>query len=347
MNTEKDERAEPQPRRPWRCIQRLCSLAAWAYLAFVCGLLAMLFFAADRWWVGTVLMYGPRWIWATPLIVLIPAAAFLRRRPRNWLPIALSAVLVFFGVMRFCVPLQIGGAARANRTLRVMTCNADYRALNTAAFAKLVRDVQPDVVFTQGWSSVHDSAFAGAEWHTRRDGELFLASRLPLLSAAASTDAAFAGKNGALARYRLRSSFGLDVEVFNFHAATAREGLVEVISGWWKGAPAIDANATERRNQSRVASAAGSPSVAPAIVAGDFNMPTDSTIYRQFWSNWTNAFSAAGWGLGYTHYTHRTQLRIDHILASPGWRVRQCYVGPNVGSAHCPVIAEIEWSDGG
>jgi endonuclease/exonuclease/phosphatase family metal-dependent hydrolase len=256
--------------------------------------------------------------------------------------------LVLFGVMRFCVPLQFrGGGARADRSLRVITCNADYRALDTAAFAKFLGDVQPDIVVAQGWSSVHDAAFMGADWHTRRDGELFVASRLPLLSAEASTDPAFAGKNGSLAHYRVRSSFGLDVDVFNFHAATARQGLSQVITGWWNGAAAIDANTTERRAQSRVARDAASRMVAPAIVGGDFNMPSDSAIYRAFWSDWSNAFSAAGFGFGYTHYTHRTQLRIDHILASAGWRVRRCYVGPNVGSAHRPVIAELQWAEGG
>ena len=256
-------------------------------------------------------------------------------------------MLVLFGVMRFCVPLHVGSGARADRTLRVMSCNADYRALDTAAFAKLVRDAQPDIVVAQAWSAVHDSAFAGDQWHTRRDGEMFIASRLPLLSTAASTDPAFAGKNGALAHYRVRSSFGLDVDVFNFHAATARQGLSQVITGWWKGADAIAANTTERHSQSHVASVAASRTVAPAIVAGDFNMPTDSAIYRAFWSDWSNAFSTAGFGFGYTHYTNRTQLRIDHILASPGWRVRRCYVGPNVGSAHRPVIAEIDWVGSG
>jgi endonuclease/exonuclease/phosphatase family metal-dependent hydrolase len=343
-STDNPGRAEQWQQRR-EVFARLCLLAAWTYFVFVCGLLATLVFAADQWWIGTVLMYGPRWVWAAPLVFLLPIVLFLRRRV--WPPVALAVVLLLFGVMRFCIPLHVVGEAHVDRRLRVMTCNADYRDLDTTAFAKLVRDVQPDIVVAQAWSSVHDSAFTDAQWHTRRDGEMFIASRLPLLSSEASTDSAFVGRPGALAHYRVHSSFGLDIDVFNFHAATARQGLSEVIGGWWKGAAAIDANTSERREQSRVASVAASRAVAPAIVAGDFNMSTDSAIYRAFWSDWSNAFSTAGFGFGYTHYTHRTQLRIDHILAGAGWRVRRCQVGPNVGSAHRPVIADIEWAGGG
>jgi endonuclease/exonuclease/phosphatase (EEP) superfamily protein YafD len=78
------------------------------------------------------------------------------------------------------------------------------------------------------------------------------------------------------------------------------------------------------------------------IVLGDFNMPPDSAIYRQFWSDFSNAISSAGFGFGSTHFTHRTAVRIDHVLAGPGWRFRRAWVGPFVGSAHRPVVADVD-----
>jgi endonuclease/exonuclease/phosphatase (EEP) superfamily protein YafD len=50
----------------------------------------------------------------------------------------------------------------------------------------------------------------------------------------------------------------------------------------------------------------------------------------------------AGFGVGSTHFTRHTAVRIDHVLAGPGWRVRRAWTGPFVGSAHRPVIAEVE-----
>src|SRR5262249_17737710 len=53
--------------------------------------------------------------------------------------------------------------------------------------------------------------------------------------------------------------------------------------------------------------------------------------------------SQAGLGWGYTFYNNRTMTRIDHILGGAGWSCRRCWVGPDVGSEHRPVIADMEW----
>ena len=76
---------------------------------------------------------------------------------------------------------------------------------------------------------------------------------------------------------------------------------------------------------------------------GDFNTPPDSAMFREYWSSYGNAFSTAGFGWGYTHFTRRTAVRIDQILYSRGWQCKRCWVGPNVGSEHRPVIADVEW----
>jgi vancomycin resistance protein VanJ len=41
--------------------------------------------------------------------------------------------------------------------------------------------------------------------------------------------------------------------------------------------------------------------------------------------------------------THRIGLRIDHVLCGPGWWPEVCWVGPDVGSAHLPVLADLSW----
>ena len=42
--------------------------------------------------------------------------------------------------------------------------------------------------------------------------------------------------------------------------------------------------------------------LASPILAGDFNLPVDSAIYREYWSGYRDAFSDAGWGFGYTEW---------------------------------------------
>lgn len=78
------------------------------------------------------------------------------------------------------------------------------------------------------------------------------------------------------------------------------------------------------------------------FLAGDFNMPIESHIYREFWGEPTNAFSAAGWGLGFTKHTRWHGVRIDHILVANGEiGVVNAHVGPAFRSDHCSVVAEL------
>ena len=110
----------------------------------------------------------------------------------------------------------------------------------------------------------------------------------------------------------------------------------------------MDQNTEVRRNESEAAVALLDEVEGPVLIAGDFNMPVESAIYHRYWSRYTNAFSTAGFGYGYSFgrtRKFRRWVRIDHILSGPDWRVLGCWVGPDVGSDHWPVIAEFEFQD--
>jgi endonuclease/exonuclease/phosphatase (EEP) superfamily protein YafD len=115
----------------------------------------------------------------------------------------------------------------------------------------------------------------------------------------------------------------------------------------WKAAPELTAVIALREHESEVASRWVGEVPDPVLIAGDFNMPTDSGIYQRSWSAYTNAFSEAGLGFGYTKFTRRMGIRIDHVLAGRGWRCRRCWVGPDVGSDHRPVLADYDWVGAG
>src|SRR5207244_8594704 len=70
-----------RPGEPWR--GRAVAVIAWCcwlYAATVFGLWVLLGTAADRAWPATLVMYGPRWLWALPLLILLPVAAVVRPR---------------------------------------------------------------------------------------------------------------------------------------------------------------------------------------------------------------------------------------------------------------------------
>src|SRR5947209_16403387 len=84
---------------------RIVTWCSWLYLLGVLLVWALLSLAADRWWPATLILYGPRWVWALPAGFLLPAAAVVRPR-LLWLPLIGLAVIVG-PVMDFRVPLRL------------------------------------------------------------------------------------------------------------------------------------------------------------------------------------------------------------------------------------------------
>lgn len=329
----------PRPRWPARVralVTGLCVL----YAAIVVGLCLLLHLASDRWWLATLILYGPRWPCALPLAVLLPAAVLCRRRLLGLLA-AVSVVLVF-PLMGLCVPwAAVVRPACRGPTVRVLTCNVHGRDLDPAPLAAFIASARPDVVALQSWSSRYDAVvFPSADWDVRREGQLCLASRRPIRRAEFLDDPDFGPTGSAAARFAVETPVG-EIVFVNLHLASPRDGLEEVIHSRGLRGGDLVANSELRRRQSEKVARWVDPGAGPLLLAGDFNTPPESTTYRQTWSRYANAFSAAGLGFGPTYFTRRTAVRIDHILAGPGWHCDRCWVGPAVGSPHRPVIADL------
>ena len=142
---------------------------------------------------------------------------------------------------------------------------------------------------------------------------------------------------------------GRDIDFCSVHLLSPHQGLEAVLDRQTllrpSDGPMLDAEIEQRRLESEDAHRFVRNLASPPILAGDFNMPVDSTIYRRYWAEFRNAFSDAGLGFGYTEWPQmRGRLfgvRIDHVLTGPGWRCRRCWVGPDVGSDHLPLLADL------
>lgn len=328
------------PRRPTGLPTLTTGAAAWLYLAGVVALWVLIRVGADTWWLPTLVIYGPRWVWALPAAPLFPAAILWRRRAL--LPL-LAALPVLAGpILGFCLPWRAALAGHSRGSpFRILTCNVDGDHLNAPALRSLLDEVRPDVVALQEWSDRDRDTLFGAEgWSVRVGRGVCLASRFPILNADALPEEH--DWRDLVTRYELDGPAG-PVRVYNLHLATPRDGLEAILARRRQGAPELRTNIAQRAEESAkasgwIGSAGGSP-----LVVGDFNMPVESAIFRQRWGRFTDAFSSAGFGLGHTKFTKWYGIRIDHILAGPGWRCGRCWVGPDVGSDHRPLIAELEW----
>ena len=178
----------------------------------------------DRWWPGTLLLYTPRWPFAAPLTILVPAAVAMRRRAL--LPLGLASILMIGPVMNFCVPWgRIMGSNPRGTRIRIMTCNFQAGHRDVTPLETLVDSTDPDILMMQEWAA-HPGALAS--WskgrHVRRDGGLFLSSRYPIRGVEVLTDPA--SPRMAMARApRPGDARGGLLHVFNVHLETPRKGI--------------------------------------------------------------------------------------------------------------------------
>jgi endonuclease/exonuclease/phosphatase (EEP) superfamily protein YafD len=326
-----------QPERRWRRLTRLLAVCCWAYLAGVLTVWVLLAWA-DLWWPATILLFSPRWLLGLPLAVLVPASALLRRR--YLILEGITALVIAGPVMGFCIPWRnFLASAPDGMRLRVLTCNMHGHA-DVALVEDLAAEAEPDIVALQEWPEAgRPVLLTEPRWHTHRTPRLFLASRYPIKSA---TDLGLNsyGPHGSVIQYELETAAGL-LSFFSLHLASPRTSIYETIHESRKGPRDVRANIARRWEQSERVAVFAAKVQGLVLLAGDFNTPPESAIFQEIWADYDDAFSTAGWGWGYTFYGAHTMVRIDHVLAGPGVTCTGCRVGPNIGSPHHPVLADV------
>jgi vancomycin resistance protein VanJ len=328
---------------PARLITTSITVAVWLYLAFTVAVWLLLRLGGDRWWFPTLMLFGPRWFYSLPLAVLVPIAAVARRH-LLW-PLAAAGLVVVGPVMGFCLPwARLVGTH--GPTIRVLTCNLKGHCMDNVALEDVIRTVVPDIVALQGCCYTVRVAWPKG-WHVCQQGELLVASRFGL------RELAFRAPDPELRASLLLCQVavpGREVGFCTLHPESPHHTIDQVIDRRTvlrpEESPKMEAE-IEKRWRDAEATAGWLAAGQPEIVAGDFNLPPDSAIYQHYWSEYGNAFAAAGLGFGYTEIPPMRRLRfgirIDHILAAGAWRPRRCWVGPDVGSDHLPLIADLEW----
>jgi endonuclease/exonuclease/phosphatase family metal-dependent hydrolase len=134
--------------------------------------------------------------------------------------------------------------------------------------------------------------------------------------------------------------------VFNVHLITPRDTLEAFRHGALSEVIQEGTDTAVRLGQAAELAEAVRKETGPVIVAGDFNSPEQRLAVRRLLdAGLRDAFSERGTGYGYT-FGPKTRLghsleRIDHILVSKHFAVRQCLTGEPVTSDHHPVFAEL------
>ena len=299
----------------------------------------------DRWGWATLIAYGPRAAVLVPGVAVLPTAAWgwARRGRRPWASAA-AVVLAWVGVLDANVPWRSLPRPSPSPTLRVLELNAngggtDAEPYDPARLAALVAAERPDVLVLAEWA---DRAVPpGGPWDARQVGDVRVASRFPI-GRTASWSAGPLGGEGTVVACELAAPGG-PVWCVGLHLETPRRGFEPVLRrqpGAWR----LLAESIARRRRLADAAAAfvrATTGGGDAIVAGDFNLVPDGAIFGRAWGGWDDAFARAGWGSGWTKWQWGWGTRIDHVLTGDRSRAARCRVGPDVGSDHLPLIADL------
>ncbi len=329
-----------RPRAPAWLIRWLRP-AAWGYLALATIATAFIWTLGDIWWPATVLLYGPRWLLLLPAFPLATAAMLIR--PRLLIPIAAALLIILGPVMGFRTGWRrwLGGGPPP--ALRVISFNVEgsINPMLLQVPRSLERYGADVVVLQECPPRLAEPALWPAGWTVKSiDGGLCLGSRFPVVETKVlqRLEAGIQGGTGNAALFRLRTDRGI-IDVVALHLETPRKGLAPLRREGTSTRLRVN---IEIRNVGgrRISGWIQSETLNP-IIAGDFNLPVESRIYRDWFGRCANAFSTAGRGFGWTRVLNRFSVRIDHILACGSWRPLSAEVGPELGSDHLPVIADL------
>jgi vancomycin resistance protein VanJ len=176
-----------------------------------------------------------------------------------------------------------------------------------------------------------------AGWNTHCDAGLCIASRYPFTVDRTISRDLFKGYGNFAAFYRV-SLANSELTLANVHFETPRPAL-ESLLRLHPDSRAMQLRQQDRALQATIISEWAQSSSGSLIIAGDFNMPISSPIYRQYFSTMDNALSEKSprW-LNYTKYTRWHGIRIDHQLYQGGVQPVRADVLNLRSADHRPVL---------
>ena len=332
------------PRAPhsWRIRRRTIALCSWFYAGVLLVLRIAGSWPGADFWPLHLFFFGPRWVLSIPLLLLLGLAIWRRLW---WSAVALGlASIAFIGIWGFNVPWRYffwaSAAETSQPSFRVLTCNVQRGDLKIPNLARLVQEQQPDVVLLQECSLPDPRVVLGEKgWHIKKTGEFCLASRHPILD---FQELRRPDKTYRIIAIRAHLAWSMaEIPIVGVHLMTPRRGLEPIIASGPGGLNRFRDIARVQRYESQLLSQWIRDTPTSIILAGDFNLTAEHPLYHRDWSAYNDAFTWTGWGLGQTMFTQSIGLRIDHVLCGASWQPRSCRIGPDVGSAHRPLVVEL------
>ncbi|MBL4899362.1 MAG: endonuclease/exonuclease/phosphatase family protein [Colwellia sp.] len=298
----------------------LCYVMPWSTLW---ALVEMPLLFAPRWWL--VLLLLP--------VVIINCSLIIKQ----WKGVLVSLSIALF-YLNFQLPISNLWVNSAGQSLSIMSVNLGGGIKNPNLMKEYIKFEQLTLIAFQETPRSEAEKIVPQGWDLHCIGQMCLASayKLKYLNSQSRQILGGWGHLGLLYQLQLNEQ---KIYVMNLHLETPRKGF-EDFQLSKLNFEAVFKNTEQRYIESSIISS-WLEDKGPLIILGDFNMPVESSIYRENFGDYQNAFNEAGFGFGYTKYIRMLGIRIDHILADDNFSVIEAKIGNDVGSDHRPVIANL------
>lgn len=327
-------------------MKTLIRYAVWATVAVLGSAVLVVNLYSDRWWFATVLLFSPRWLLLLPVIVFVPLAAWSDRRLLIPLMAAFLVLVGPFMGLEWTFVRPPGGQAAV---VRAVTCNVHEGRFDATRFATLLTDTAADLVALQECPQELELPLPRG-WHGCRQRGLAVFSRFPVRCVGTvqvrQPNEQWPGTH--LLHAEVTTPWG-PLAFCSLHLPSPRFGLQAVLDRHTLLRPSRK-GLLEQQTRARWLAATEVKKYLdgldiPLLVVGDFNTPQESRLYGAVWGGYANAFATTGRGYGWTQRVQVKGLpfgaRIDHVLAGAGLTPLMCELGPDLGSDHLPLIADI------
>lgn len=321
-------------------------------------LIALLFrWVGERWWATGVGLYLPRLGFAAPLPFVVAGLLVLRLWRLLYTQL-LAALIVLFPLMGFVLPFP--KFADDKPRIRVLSFNVDSLAGGMDNILAEIDKFSPDLVFLQEVFVDQDTMAERLRTRypsvTASRPQFMFASRFPVVSTEVPEKVEFEGRmrTARFTKQIVDTPLGR-IASYNVHPISPREGLAavrgqgvshEVLSGGLFASArstAMQEGSALRELQIKAFADMASQESGPVVIAGDTNLPSQSFFLHHFLSSYSDGFSDAGWGFGYTFPSYRRAwMRIDRILANDALRFVRFDVGQSKASDHYCVVADLQ-----
>ena len=281
------------------------------------------------------ILFIPRWLVFLPLIFTLILNHRLLKSQLIFISVITILLISFY--LNFYINLPQTSKNIHESSIRVMSFNMSGGSFDSKKLNIQIKYNQPDIMIFQESSQKLKKSLP-ENWLLNCQQSLCLASKTKSKIMDYQTRRMFDGWGTFAVLFELKVN-KKSIYILNVHLETPRKAYENIRYGQFN--ISLMKHIYEQRYLEATLSKALAKKYQPTIIAGDFNMLSDSWIYNKNFSEYKNAFNETGFGRGNSKHTTLLGVRIDHILIDNNFSVIKSWVDIDIGSDHRPIFADI------